>query len=194
MRRSQQGAKPPRESLSFMKRLRRPQREPMSYGGEFVAAANAESSPKRVAKIRRTAGTSELPPVRKTRSTGRGSTPELSQQRVDRVSIVSSSSAIHDSKSVSSRECARPCLPREIEIRHYARATTRISAPGPTDGVGSRGPHRQSRSVLQSSPARGPESARSSKSHGRCWCARTRDSASAQDSRRSTPARPAGVC
>ena len=72
------------------------------------------SSPKRPLKIRRTAGTSELPPVRNTRSTCLRLIPELRKSESMHCSMACNSSAIQPSKAsrvTSMGGC--PCCHRE---------------------------------------------------------------------------------
>src|ERR1700678_1104422 len=68
-------------------------------------------SPKRCAKMRWTAGTSDVPPVKKTRSTWRRPTPEVSRSESTHCSIVRRSSAIQLSKASRVTEMFKSMLP-----------------------------------------------------------------------------------
>ena len=152
-------------------------------------------APNRLSKIRRTAGTNEDPPVRKTRSTASGSTPELSQKRVnrafDRLELLfdprfklrprHGNAQVHAPSAKSKFGILRA---RQFELQLLHRLVQLVSK------------------ILIHNRDQGfdlfrlqaLESVRSSESRERCSCAETRGSASARDSRRSTPEPQAEVC
>ena len=96
------------------------------------------STPKRVSKILRTAGTNEVPPVRNTRSTARASTPHDASSPSTHCSCFVSSSAIQLSNSARvtamrsssppsrKRNSARSLL-RELELHPLHRLMQLIS-------------------------------------------------------------------
>src|SRR5215472_17470536 len=91
------------------------------------------SRPKRFSKILRTAGTNELPPVRKTLSTSDAFTPLLSSMWSTQVAMELSSSEIHSSNSarVTFRETLMPGTRKEnvasglIDSSYFACCTDR---------------------------------------------------------------------
>src|SRR5579863_789 len=71
------------------------------------------SAPKRVSKMRRTAGTNDDPPVRKTASTSSLCAPERASRESTQVSIRSSSSSIQLSKTERSSGDSMSTYPSE---------------------------------------------------------------------------------